>query len=245
MKRAVLIITALAGAAFYLREAAALELVGSYATPGSQPRGYAFAGLYAGWVVDDGGAARVYQIYWTTGSVSASFPAPGGRGAWGLCSASGPDLYLSNNRTSYIYRVTTAGSVVSSFRCPLAGPADMTLVYPGLYLYVAVPTRNVIAVVNPGTGSLVSSFAGPGSRATACAGYSGSYVGDDATHTVYHGGKPLVTGIASPLGLEEVSTWLDATYLYVVDDATDRMYMYESGMPVEPASLGRVKALFR
>ena len=226
-------------------EAAAFELVGSYATPGAQPRGYAFSDLYAGWVVDNGGTARVYHVYWTTGSVSASFPAPGGHGAWGLCSASGPYMYFSNNVTSYIYRITTDGSVVSSFRCPLDGPADMTRVYPGPYLYVAIPDRNVIAVLNPATGSLVRSYAGPGSRATSCAGYTGAYVGDDATHTVYRDGKPLLTGIDSPLGLEEVSTWLDATYLYVVDDATDRMYMYESGMPVEPASLGRVKALFR
>ncbi len=246
MKRAVLIVgAALAGAAFCVGEAAAFELLGSYATPGAQPRGYAFSDLYAGWVVDDGGTARVCHVYWTTGSVSASFAAPGGRGAWGLCAGPGRNLYLSNNRTAYIYEVTTAGSVVRSFRCPLDGPADMTLVYPGPYLYVAVPGRNAIAVLTPSSGSLVRSFAGPGSRATSCAGYSGSYVGDDATHTVYREGKPLITGVGAPLGLEEVSTWLDATYLYVVDDATNRMYMYFSGLPVEPASLGRVRALFQ
>jgi hypothetical protein len=238
-------VLAFAGATFFVGGAEAFELLGFYRTPGAEPRGYAFSDLYAGWVVDDGATARVYHVYWTTGSVSASFAAPGGRGAWGLCSGAGRNLYLSNNRTAYIYEITAAGSVVGSFRCPLDGPADMTRVYPGPYLYVAIPNRNAIAVITPSTGSLVSSFAGPGSRATSCAGYSGAYVGDDATHTVYRDGKPLLTGIDAPLGLEEVSTWFDATYLYVVDDATDRMYMYVSDLPVEPASLGRVKALFR
>jgi DNA-binding beta-propeller fold protein YncE len=245
MKRATLILVALAGAAFFAGEAAAIALLGSYATPGAQPRGYAFSDLYDGWLVDDGGTARVYHVHWTTGSVSASFAAPGGRGAWGLCSASGRYLYLSNNRTSYIYRVTTTGAVMGSCRCPLDGPADMTWAYAGNYAYVAIPGRNVIAAVDADTGSLIRTYAGPGKSATSCAGYSGAYVGDADTHTVYLNGKPLITDIASPLGLEEVSTWLDATYLYVVDDATDQMYMYVSGMPVGPASLGRVKALFR
>lgn len=243
MTRVGLLLAAFA-AALIVGGAAAIELLGSYATPGSQPRGYAFSNLYAGWLVDDG-AGVVYHVQWTTGSVTASFAAPGGAGAWGLCTALGRNLYLSNNRTSYIYRMTTTGSVMGSCRCPLDGPADMAWAYPGNYAYVAIPDRNVIAAVDAVTGSLIRTYAGPGKRATSCAGYSGAYVGDADTHTVYLDGKPLITGVASPLGLEEVSTWLDATYLYVVDDATDRMYMYESGLPVTPASLGRVRALFR
>jgi hypothetical protein len=247
MRRIVLCcgLAALAGAAFFVGSATAYEFVGSYATPGSQPRGYVFSDLYEGWLVDDGATPRVYHMYLSTGSVAASFAAPGGAGAWGLCSASGAYFYLSNNSTSYIYRVTTVGSVASSFRCPLDGPADMARVYPGPHLYVAVPGRNVVAVVDPATGSLLSSFAGPASHVTACAGYDGSYAADDVTHTVYRSGKSFLTGITSPLGLEEVSTWFDASYLYVVDDGTDRIYMYQSGTPVEPASLGRVKGLFR
>jgi DNA-binding beta-propeller fold protein YncE len=243
MTRAALLLAACAASAVTFGEAAAIEFIGSYATPGAQPRGYAFSDLYAGWLVDDGGL--VYHMHWTTGSVSASFAAPGGRGAWGLCPASGRYMYLSNNRTSYIYRITTAGSVMGSCRCPLDGPADMAWSYSGNYAYVAIPGRNVIAAFDADTGSLIRTYAGPGKRATSCAGYAGAYVGDADTHTVYLDGKALITGIASPFGLEEVSTWLDATYLYVVDDATDRMYMYHSGLPVTPASLGRVKALFR
>ena len=243
--RAAILLAACVAAAVIVGGAAAIELLGTYATPCSQPRGYAFSGLYTGWLVDGAGAGRVYNVQWTTGSVTASFAAPGGVGAWGLCTALGRTLYLSNNRTSYIYRMTTTGSVMGSCRCPLDGPADMSWAYAGNYAYVAIPARNVVAAVNVDTGSLIRTHAGPGKRAVSCAGSSGAYVGDADTHTVYLDGKSLITGIASPLGLEEVSTYVDATYLYVVDDATDRMYMYHSGLPVTPASLGRVKVLFR
>lgn len=246
MKSAALIVAAaIAGAAVFGGEAEAWKFLGSFPTPGAEPRGYAFSDLYAGWIVNDGATASVYHVYWTTGSVSASFPAPGGGGAWGLCGGSGRNLYLSNNRTAYIYAITTTGSVVASFPCPLAGPADLTYAPTGPYLLVPIPNRNVIAILHATTGSLVRSFAGPGSRPTACAGYTNIFVGDSATHTVYLDGKVIVTGIASPVGLDAAHTWYDATYLYVVDDATDRLYTYESGLPVDPASVGRVKVLFK
>jgi hypothetical protein len=153
-------------------------------------------------------------------------------------------MYISNVKTSWIYEITRTGSVVSSFRCPIPGPADMDLRWYPSDLYVAIPDRNIIAVVNETTGSLVSTFRAPGSRPTACCGYGTTLIADAATHTIYENGVPVITGIETPVGADEEAT-TDFVALYVVDDATDRMYMYVSGMPVEPASLGRVKALFQ
>jgi hypothetical protein len=112
------------------------------------------------------------------------------------------------------------------------------------YLEIAIPARNVIAVVDPTTGSLVSTFAGPGSRPTACCGYQTRLIVDAGTHTVYENGVAVITGIDTPVGADEQFT-LDYDYwIYVVDDATDRIYWYERVVAVAPASLGRVKALF-
>ena len=115
-------------------------------------------------------------------------------------------------------------------------------------LYIGIPNGNVIAIVNRSTGSLMKTFAGPGARPTACGGDEGAgefFIGDAATHTVYEDGHPVIKTVKTPTGLGHMSIMDRAVRLCVVDDATDRMYMYESGMPVEPASLGRVKALFK
>ncbi len=241
-------LTALAGAAFCVGEAEGWKLVASYPTPGSNPRGYAARGYGYGWILEAEATPHIYQVYWPTGSIYSSWPAPGGAGAWGICYKS-PELYVSNNRTSRIYRVTTGGSVLSSFRFALGRPADIYDCPMGPYLYVAVPGRNVIAYITT-AGSLLGTFPGPGSRATACAGYSPTpfYVADAETHTVYENGRPVITGIQTPVGMD-CTLYIGGDQgnvdLYVVDDASDHIYFYRRSTAVAPASLGRVKALFR
>jgi hypothetical protein len=89
---------------------------------------------------------------------------------------------------------------------------------------------------------------GPGSRCTSCAGYSAFFVTDDVTHTVYEDGQPNVTNLLSPVGVSYVAETRNRIWevqLYVVDDATDKVYIYQKSIDVEPASFGRVKALFK
>jgi hypothetical protein len=112
---------------------------------------------------------------------------------------------------------------------------------------VAIPARNLIALLDWTTGSLVGTYAGPGSRPTGASGYAHIYVADAGTHIIYENGVPIITGIQTPVGLG--SAWfMTPPYdleIYVIDDATDRYYYYRwSSSGVEPASLGRVKALF-
>ncbi|MEE8638822.1 MAG: hypothetical protein V3T41_00265, partial [bacterium] len=97
-------------------------------------------------------------------------------------------------------------------------------------------------------GSLIRTYAGSGRRPTGYFGYAHMYVSDSATHTVYENGVPVITGIQTPVGLSGCVLTAPPydMHLYVVDDATDRYYFYHcSQTSVFPASLGRVKALFR
>jgi hypothetical protein len=194
----------------------------------------------------DGSNPYVYRYSWEQGSIRWSFPAPGGAGAWGIARESSGDLFITNNRTSWIYETTSQGSVLNSFRCPFDGPADCEFAWPGFI--VAIPDRNIIALLNYKTGSLIGTYAGPGRRPTGCGGYAHFYVADAATHTVYEDGVPIITGIQTPVGFSYL--WFMAPpydrHLYVVDDTTDRYYFYcRDDLGVFPASLGRVKALFR
>ena len=218
----------------------------SYPTPGPNPRGYWSGGPDAGYIVMDGANPRVYHYWWEQSSVLSSFPAPGGLGAWGIARKPGGGFFVTNNRTSWIYETTTQGSIVNSFRCPLDGPADCEFAWPGFI--VAIPDRNIIALLNYTTGSLIRTYAGPGRRPIGCGGYAHFYVSDSATHTVYEDGVPVITGIQTPVGFSYA--WGMAPpydwHLYIVDDATDHYYCYiRSVSAVEPASLGRVKALFK
>ncbi len=244
MKR---VITAACCVGFIVNAAMAYtwHLVGSYPVPVPNPRGYRVSSPFSGYIVDAGSIPYIYHFRLRTGSIVSSFPAPGGAGTWGIAGFVG-NSYISNNWTSWIYEVTTYGSVVSSFRCPIDGPADMNLRWFPSDLYIAIPDRNIIAVVDETTGSLVSTFKAPGSRPTACCGYQTTLIADAATHTIYENGVPVITGIETPVGADEEST-TDNDYvvtLYVVDDATDRIYLYNKTVAVVPASLGRVKALF-
>lgn len=204
--------------------------------------------MESGWVVSGGPNPYVYYISTQTGTIASSFPAPGGAGAWGIANRSRYALYFSNNQTSWIYVTTTAGSLYRSFQCPIPRPADLDIRGFPISLYIAIPDRNVIAVVNPTTGSLVSTFAGPGSRPTGCCGYGMTLISDSATHTIYEDGRPVIKDIQTPVGIDDIHTLggQDIGYfIWVVDAATNYIYRYDKWTPVEPASLGRVKALFR
>jgi len=105
-------------------------LISSWPTPGANPRDLAFQGAGNPWIAVDGSPPIVYNC--PNGSILASFVAPGGPGAWGLSQPGTPGgFFFSNNSTSYIYRITSTGSVITSFICPIPGPAGLKLVATG------------------------------------------------------------------------------------------------------------------
>jgi hypothetical protein len=226
--------------------AAAWYVVSSCPAPCAEPRD--ITPIAKGYLVGDGPTPYIYDISFKTGSVYSSFPAPGGPGAWGITEGPGENtLYLSNNRTSWIYKITTAGSVLGSYVCPLTGPAGVSW-GASKQIEVTIPDLNVVAALDAKEGYLISAFRGPGSRPTACLGEHGEYIGDAGTHTIYLSNKyPIITGIETPVGLSSYEYITDTDPwkgIYVVDAATKYIYNCEDNAAVTPASLGRVKALF-
>jgi hypothetical protein len=244
--------TTLAAAGLLVASAAlaAWYVVSSCPAPCAEPRDLSLnAGRY---LVGDGPTPQIYEINAKNGSVNSSFAAPGGPGAWGITDVPlKNELYLSNYRTSWIYKITTTGSVLGSYRCPLSGPAGIS--WGGQNrLEVTVPDLNVVAALNLNEGYLISAFRGPGLRPTSCLGSSWEFIGDAGTHNVYYdiGSRwyPIITGIKTPSGLsfyEYMNDTPPSIGVYVVDAATKYIYKCADNAPVTPASLGRIKALFQ
>jgi hypothetical protein len=237
-------VIAYAALAFFipLNAVANWGIVSSCPTPCDEPRG-----LDGSYLVGDGSTPYVYSVSLKTGSVFSSFPAPGGPGAWGITYLTEEVLLLSNNLTSWIYKMTENGSVIGSFRCPLPGPAGIC--FSGVSrLEVAIPSMNVIAVVNPNTGSLLSTIPGPGLKPTACSDWGAKFITDAGTHAVYLDRRRIIEGIETPTGIWYEQSQSDTEaywFVFIVDAATKRIYEYNDNVAVIPASLGRVKALFR
>ena len=217
-------------------------VVSSCPTPCDEPRG-----LDGSYLVGDGLSPYVYSVSLKTGSVFSSFPAPGGPGAGGIAYITEENFLLSNHLTSWIYKMTKTGSVLRSFRCPLPGPAGIGYAY-GTRLEVAIPSMNVIAVVNPITGSLVRTISGPGLKPTACSGWGAEFITDAGTHAVYLDRRRIIEGIETPTGIWYEQSQSDTEaywFVFIVDAATKHIYEYNDNIAVAPASLGRVKALFQ
>jgi hypothetical protein len=226
-------------------------IVSSCPAPCAEPRD--ITPVAKGYLVGDGPTPYIYKISFTSGSVYSSVPAPGGPGAWGITDGPGENtLYLSNHDTAWIYKITTTGSVLSSYLCPIPGPAGLSRGGQDR-LEVTIPDLNVVAALNLDEGYLISAFRGPGSRPTACLGENWAYLGDAGTHTIYHhcsgpSWYPIITGIETPVGLsayQYINDTPPGTGLYIVDATTKYIYNYEDNAAVTPASLGRVKALFQ
>jgi hypothetical protein len=238
----------LAGAAVLCLAATAAAsgwaVVASYPAPAPNARGVAFNAPYGLSVLCDGSPPRVYNVFRPSEYVALAVPT----GARGLTRWRewGDDLVVSNYNTSYIYRLTTTGSLISSFRCPRDHPADLS---GGIYdKYVAVPGENLALEITT-TGSVVSSFKGPGTRLTGIQSDGGRVVvGDPQTHKVYFLGWGSAN-VTSPVAVEaSIGTGGPPPYalIMVVDAATNYIYYFDwvGPEPVTPASLGRVRALY-
>jgi hypothetical protein len=248
MTRAALILAvALAGASLFVGEAGASGwlIIASYPAPAPNARGVAFNAPFGLSVLCDGSPPRVYSVFKPSEYISFAVP----KGAWGLTRWRewGADLVVSNYNTSYIYRLTTTGSVIASFRCPRDRPADLS---GGIYgKYVAIPEENLALEITT-TGSVVSSFRGPGTRLTGIQAEGGkAVIGDPQTHKVYFLGWGSAN-LTSPVGVEaSIRTGQPPPYaqVMVVDGATNYIYYFEwfGHEAVGPASLGGVRALFK
>jgi hypothetical protein len=238
----VIIITALAVTAAGA-SATTWRLLASYAAPAPNVRGCSWGDDPRYYVLTDGSPPRIWGFYVSEphfrNPISIDLPA----GAWGIeFYPRLNEFWVTHHNNSYIYRLSTTGSLLSSFRCPKDHPADIAM---GVFskvndVAVAIPDENLVLYMTT-TGSIVSSEPGPGSRVTAAA----LAVGDEGTHTVYtwDGNFP----IHAPGGVVSATHQGNRYYHVWVTDMTSNTYQFWGHDPepaVLPASLGRVKALF-
>jgi hypothetical protein len=162
--------------------------------------------------------AKIYVLDEDTGQITNKFNGPFGTGVHvnGL-TWDGSYLHASSYESPLVYRLTFNGSVVGSFRSSHAKNHGLAAVGSRLWLISGRPYFDARQYTTAGT--LVTDFKFD---------VNDEYVGGASA------GRP-------PLQTLFVSTYTGARYIYEV--ATDpRAY---GGVVVEPASLGRVKALFR
>jgi hypothetical protein len=246
----VAVLTAAAGADWPPR------LIASFPAP---PEAIALACEYEPLYALDGGKAPMVLILdRSNGSITGSFDVPVPNGARGIATTGSwpPYLWVSNRLNGLLYRLDTSGSLVGSFACPGGTPYGL-----GGYLYGGGPDRGYLTVscrdendvlrVNLTTGSLASSFPGP---ATAVIGYDEGLAVDRYTDDLYwnyYGDwEVLDTLPARPWGVTtsvQGTTYGGVSVSIYVLCHNGYIYRYHGtkGDAVAPASLGRVKALFR
>jgi len=227
------------------------RLVGSFAAPAGA-RDVAFEGYGTIYVLAPGPPVRVYKSA-TNGSIVGSFTVAVPSGARGLAidAYSFNRFWISNRLNGYIYALTTTGSVTGSFRCPGGMPYGLGFSTSnpthGNGLFASCRDANVIVRMNPTTGSLLSSFAGP---ASAVIGYD-DWLGVDRDSSYLYwdfnsSWRVLDTLPALPYGVASGVLWpTDQELRAFVLCRDGYVYRYLGLNAVAPASLGRVKALFR
>ena len=152
---------------------------------------------------------RIFRVN-ARGSVVASFPAPSyGRGL----AYAGDYLWYStagNHYWNYVYKLTTAASVVSSFQAPNGrGFLNKGLDWDGRYLWLAL------------------------------AGSAGGYIYRMTTD------GSVVASLFVPAFCPTGVGW-DGSCVWMADDESDWVFQLTwTEVAVGPASLGRVKALYR
>jgi DNA-binding beta-propeller fold protein YncE len=228
------------------------QLVTSFpAPPGAIDVAYEEGPLYA---LVGSAPPTVFTLNYWNGSITGSFTIPVPNGARGIATTgySPTHMWVSNRLNGYLYRLTTSGSLLGSFACPGGTPYGLggyRFAYPPDegYLMVSCRDENHFLRVNHTTGSLVSSFAGP---ATAVIGYD-EWLAVDRNNSYlywnYYGSwRVLDTLPARPWGIATNVMWTIGTGIRAYALCRDGyIYHYSGYTAVAPASVGRVKALFR
>jgi len=219
-------------------------LTGSVASPAADARGICYDTPYVLSVLCDGTVPRIYNLSNPTQYLTLPIPS----GVWGLTPGGG-GIWVSNRSNNYIYNLTAAGSLLSSFQCPKNGPADLSRGYAG-DICVAIPAENRFYDLSS-AGSIVASYAGPGSYLTGIEisnPVTDAIFGDPQTHKVY------VLGYGSfafnnPVSVTGARTTRLAEWdpVVVIDGSSNYIYYYRfyGQQAVVPASLGKVKAVYR
>jgi len=223
-----------------------IAIVSSWPSPAMRPYGVAYDGTYI-WVSCDATAGRnIYRCSPDTGSVISSFNVST-TGLFGCCWDGSYLWYDALNAALeyYLHQSTDTGSVLSSWPSPL--PRTVGCTWDGTYLWLS-SYFNYLGWATP-AGSLVGSF-GTTWRPTGVM-YDGYYLwtAEYRQPTLYRitTAGSVVASFDFPAG-EPWGLGFDGEYMWLTDIAQlGHVYKVDiGGYPaVAPASLGRVRAIFR
>jgi len=136
----------------------------------------------------DGTPPTVYSLNPYNGSITGSFTVPIPSGARGITyeAHAANWIWVSNRINRHVYRLTTAGSLASSFICPVGKPYALGyathLPRHGAGLFAACREENQIVRFNVTTGSVLSSFEGP---STAIVTFDDFFAGDRFSNSLF------------------------------------------------------------
>ena len=161
-------------------------------------------------------------------------------------------FFASNRSNGYVYRLSTTGSLAGAFPCPGGVPFGLgftdTSGPHGTGLFAACRDSGYIARLDKDTGSLLGTFAGPASGVVAYDDYfAGVRDSNDVYWDYYTSWQVFDTMPARPMGIAagvDLPTYDQFLRVFILCQ-NGYIYFYEGATAVAPASLGRVKALYR
>lgn len=228
--------------------AGTLTVVSSFMSRKTWRKGLEYAGGYL-YTTSNFSDNSIF-VYTTTGSLVRTIPSPASSMGVEVSHAPSGYLWLNTFSSPRGYRmVLSTGSVVTSFTGPASGYG---ITSDGTYLYWSTTSSDRMYVLTT-TGSVVRSFTQPGGFPGGC-----DYVAPGYLWLCNWSGSPFLyycttmgsvidsfstPGAARPSGV----TW-DGNYVWYHQYSTDPALCFRAKVNftgIAPASLGKVKALFR
>lgn len=244
MRKALLVAVAtlcVVGAAF-----AAGSIISSFQSP-FHPSYVKGMDYYGGYIWHVSNAANVIYQTTTTGSVVRSFTGPSM--TMGIY-CTGSYLWTCSFSPAMVYYMTTTGSIINSF----SGPANgYGLTFDGTYLWYssAVSGNNIYRITT--TGSVLNSFRGPGTF-NGGLDYANGYIwvadwpsSGAGIYRITTTGSVVESYVPVPTSSRTPGVCWDGNYVWYNDySGTHYVYRMDTVLTgIRPASLGKVKALFR
>ena len=199
-----------------------LDVIGSFDSPGPDPRGLAFDGTYL-WN-SDATNDKIYKLD-TLGNIIDSFDAPGSAPT-GLA-FDGTFLWNANCWSAdKIYQLDASGNIIDSFDAP--GSLPYGLAFDGTYLWNTDSTDGKIYKLDT-FGNIIDSFDAPGSYPRGLA-FDGTYLwnADSTADKIYKLDTlgNMIDSFDAPGSYPKVPTGLafDGTYLWNADSIDDAIY---------------------
>lgn len=187
---------------------------------------------------------RIYQIDPSSGSVLSYVDAPANN-PYGLA-CDGIDLYSADyaHTSSYpdfLYTLTTSGGILNSWEVPdspNAKPKGAAYDLTTGHLWLADSNYDMIYELDPGDGSVISSFAAPGPAVRGLTWYNGYvFALDDAQDLLYKldtAGNIVGSASVAALGGDPEGLAFDGQYFWITDETALMIYQVDVDFMVLP-----------